>query len=274
MTRAEPEIAMLHGRALAIVREAGAIALDYFGDHANRVWDKGGGQGPVSEADLAVDDFLRRRLGALTPGYGWLSEETKDDLARLESPRLWIVDPIDGTRAFIRGRPHFSVAVALVEAGRPVLGIVHAPALDETYEATVGGGARLNGAPIRVTPRGDIAGCRMLVHRQLLLSRRWTIPWPEIETDMVNSIAYRIVLVAAGRFDACLTLNPKCDWDIAAAELILAEAGGRMTTHEGAGYVYNRPSPRHRDIVAAGPALHARLLDKIKDYAFPTPRKA
>ncbi len=273
MTPADPEIETLAADARAIVRDAGAIALDYFGARPNRVWDKGGAQGPVSEADLAVDAFLRDRLGALTPGYGWLSEETEDDLSRLEAPRVWTVDPIDGTRAFVRGRPHFTIAVALVEAGRPLLGIVYAPALDEMYEAILGGGARLNESAISVTTREQLAGSRILMHRQLLFSRRWTAPWPEVATDMVNSIAYRIALVAAGRFDACLTLNPKSDWDIAAAELILREAGGRMTTHEGKGYVYNRRRPRHRDVVAAGPALHARLIDKIRDYAFPTPRK-
>lgn len=250
---------------IAIVREAGALALKFFREGAE-VWDKGGNLGPVTEADLAVDAFLKDRLSALLPEAAWLSEETEDDPARLGASLVWIVDPIDGTRAFVKHKPYFAVSAALIENGAPVLGAVFAPALDELFEARKGAGAKLNGKPIKVGARRDIAGARLIAYRSLLDSKRWSEPWPEVETAMFNSIAYRMTLVADGRFDASVTLNPKSDWDIAAADLIVTEAGGVTTDSDGRAALYNAPDPRHRTVVTANPVLHAALLEKIKEF--------
>ncbi|MFQ5534053.1 MAG: 3'(2'),5'-bisphosphate nucleotidase CysQ [Sphingomonadales bacterium] len=258
-------LASLRGVFLDIVREGGAVAERFFHTGA-KAWDKGGKLGPVTEADLAVDALLKDRLTAALPEAAWLSEETADDPVRLGARYVWIVDPIDGTRAFVKKRPYFTVAAALVEDGVPVLGAVFAPMLNEMFEARKGHGARLNGVPIHVGRRTQIAGSRLLAYHQLLKSARWRKPWPEVELGMFNSIAYRIALVADGRFDGCLSLNPKSDWDVAAADLILAEAGGVLSGNDGARFVYNRKRPLHPNIVAANPAFHAGLLDKVRDY--------
>ena len=252
---------------LGIVAEAGALALTYFREGA-KIWQKDGHAGPVTEADLAVDALLRERLLALLPGAAWLSEESEDDPARLDAARLWIVDPIDGTRAFVRDEPYFAISVALVEDGATVLGAVFAPALGEMFEARAGHGARLNGTAIHVGAKADIAGIRLIAYRDLIESRRWRTPWPEVETAMFNSIAYRLALVAAGRYDACLTLSPKSDWDLAAADLILKEAGGIATARAAAPFLYNLPEIRHPNVIAANPALHKALIDKLEDFGF------
>jgi len=246
-------------RALLIeaVREGGALALGYFRTDI-RKWMKGG-DSIVTEADIAVNELLHARLAATRPGYGWLSEETEDAPQRLSRSRVWVVDPIDGTRAFARGKPHFVLSVALVENGRPVLGALFNPATGEFFEAAAGEGARLNGDPIRVSERDSIEGCRMAAHGAMFAHPGWAEPWPAMEFVERNSVAYRLALVACGQADAALALTFKNDWDLAAADLIIHEAGGRLTTHEGRELVYNREIPRHRSLLAAGPRLHGRL---------------
>lgn len=245
------------------VREAGAIALRYFHDGVES-WDKAPGD-PVSEADHAVDDFLRAMLTEARPGYGWLSEETADDPARLDRRRVWIVDPIDGTRAFLKGKREFTVCIALIEDGRPLLGAVYNPAREELFEARLGGGATLNGAAIRASTREDLDGARLLSGRRVFERAGWRGVPRSMQFDFINSIAYRMVLVGCGRYDVCLSLDAKSDWDIAAAELIVAEAGGRVSTARGEGFRYNRRETRHPSVVIAGPALHAFFLDWLKD---------
>lgn len=256
----EADAALMH-RA---VREAGAIALRYFQDEDLRSWDKNPGD-PVSEADHAVDDHLRELLTVARPDYGWLSEETADDPTRLGRRRVWIVDPIDGTRAFLKGRPEFTVCIALVEEGRPVLGAVFNPARDELFEARLGGGATLNGKPIRATTKATPDGARLLSGRRIFDRAKWRGVPRSLQFEFINSIAYRMVLVGCGRFDVCLSLDGKSDWDIAAAELIVTEAGGRVSTARGDGFRYNRRSTRHPSVVIAGPALHAFFIDWLKD---------
>ena len=247
-----------HALLLDAVRDAGALALDFFRGEV-RHWEKGPGD-PVSEADHAVNDLLEERLRSARPGYGWLSEESTDAPERLEAERLWVVDPIDGTRAFIRRRPEFTVAVALVEADRPVVGAVYNPATAEFFEAVAGGGARLNGEPIRVSAQATLEGARLLSGKRIFERAGWSAPPEGASFATINSIAYRVCLVAAGRHDACLSLTRKSDWDIAAAELILTEAGGVATTARGGGFVYNRPVPLHDSIITAGPALHGAIM--------------
>lgn len=249
------------------VRDAGALAMEFYkGEY--RSWMKAG-DSPVTDADIAVNDLLHRQLATARPDYGWLSEETEDDPVRLERDRVWVVDPIDGTRAFARGQPHFVVSVALVENGRPVLGAIYNPALDEFFEARLGQGARLNGQVIHVSERRDLEGCRMVAFAPMFKHPAWTTPWPEMDILERNSVAYRIALVACGGADAAIALNTKNDWDLAATQLILTEAGGLMTGHDGSPLIYNLPQPRHRSLVAAGPKLHAAIRERVGAIKLP-----
>lgn len=247
---------------LQAVREAGALALGYFGHQPEARLKPDGTQ--VSEADLAADAALKAHLLGARPAYGWLSEETPDDLDRLGRTSVWIVDPIDGTRAFLKEKPEWTVSAALVEHGRPVLAAVFNPARDELFSATKGQGARLNGEPIHVSDRDDIAGSRLVVSRSLLRRDVWDRPWPELETIWVNSIAYRLSLIAAGRCDGTLSLSAKSDWDLAAAHLLVHEAGGVITTRNGGEIFYNGAVPEHDSVVAAGPKLHKALLERTR----------
>ena len=242
------------------VREAGAIAKAIY-EKPHRTWSKTDGS-PVTEADLAVDRHLGERLRAARPGYGWLSEESEDDPARLGARRVFVVDPIDGTLAFVKRRPHFAVSAAVVEGESPVAACVFNPLTDECFTAAQGEGARLNGAPIRVTARAALEGCRMLASRNTLGSPRW-MPWPPMVTDVPNSIAYRVALVAGGVFDAAITMAATHDWDLAAADLIVREAGGIITSVEGVPPRYNRADIVQPSVLAAGPALHAEILSRL-----------
>jgi myo-inositol-1(or 4)-monophosphatase len=248
---------------VAAAREAGALAMRHFrGDIQS--WPKGA-DSVVSEVDLAVDRLLAERLGAARPDYGWLSEETKDDPARLACARTFIVDPIDGTRAFLKGEPHFTICIAVVEARRPIATVVYNPAREELYEAIAGGGARLNGTAIAAGRRTSIAGARVLGPRRLATAAAFAGLDPPIRIEYRNSMAYRIALVAGGAFDAALGLWGSHDWDLAAADLIVAEAGGRLTTHEGADYRYNGDKTRHPSMVCAGAPLHAALVAQLAE---------
>lgn len=241
------------------VREAGALALQYYGKSPKN-WLKDNNT-PLSEADLAVNDLLHDRLRTARPDYGWLSEETQDNADRLTCDHVWIVDPIDGTRAFLKGLPHWTISVALVAAGRPVLGAVFNPVENEFYHARINKGAMLNDKPIRTSDADTLSGCKLIVHDNVLKRDSWPKPWPELETGMRNSMAYRLCLVAQGRFDANLTMSPKSDWDIAAADLILHEAGGKVTNGNDENFIYNTVEFQHKPILAAGPKLHTQLLN-------------
>ena len=237
------------------MREAGKIALRFFGGHYKR-WTKEGGS-PVTEADLAVDAFLKDALRRARPAYGWLSEETPDDPARLKAHRVFVVDPIDGTAAFMKGRPHFTICAALVENTRPIAGVVFNPATEEFFTAALGHGAFLNGAPIEVGLRTEIAGCRMLGNKSVFTG------WPPMHIENVSSIAYRVALVAAGRFDAMVSLTSKRDWDLAAADMILSEAGGQLAGSDGKPLAYNRAPAMQGATVAAGPGLVKHLRAEL-----------
>ncbi|HXC55299.1 MAG TPA: 3'(2'),5'-bisphosphate nucleotidase CysQ [Rhizomicrobium sp.] len=255
----------------ASVREAGKIARGFFGGSYKR-WDKSKGN-PVTEADLAVDKFLRETLRAARPDYGWLSEETEDDTARLAATSVFVVDPIDGTIAFMKGKPHFTICAGVVTDGVPVAGAVYNPITEECFTARSGHGALLNGAPIHVHDRGAVEGCRMLADKAMLAHAAWNTPpnrpWPAMEIETRGSIAYRMVLVACGQFDAMLALSSKRDWDLAAAEIIAAEAGAVVTTHTGAALRYNRESTLKPSVVVAGPKLHAGLLERVSHINLP-----
>ena len=252
---------------LALMRDAVAdaamVALDIY-NQGFESWKKAGHQ-PVTDVDMAVNAHLETRLRRPRPDYGWLSEETRDDKSRFACKRVWVVDPIDGTRALLKGRPHFVISVALIEDNRPVIGLLHNPVSEEQYEAVAGRGATLNGAPIHVSDCRRIEDARMIMYADFVTSKRWRVPFPQVETGMVNSIAYRLALVATGQFDGCMTIRHKNDWDLAAADLIIREAGGIATDREGQPFQFNSKDTRHQGVVAAGPSLHRLLIEKLKD---------
>lgn len=243
------------------VREGGAIALRYFGKNPNAQKKSDGTS--VSEADFAVDTALRDILTRARPEYGWLSEETEDTPERLSRERVWVVDPIDGTRAFLKEKPEWTIAAALVEAGRPVVAAVYNPVREEFYHAVQDQGTWLNGAQVTASDPVPLEQCRLAASAELFRRKIWDRPWPPMTTQWVNSIAYRLALVAAGTFDGTLSLSQKSDWDLAAAELLVQEAGGRVTTNTGERLQYNSTHPRQEGVVAAGVALHGELLDRI-----------
>lgn len=249
------------------VREGGAIAKAAFGSKVE-TWDKSKGN-PVTEVDLAVDRRLNETLTAARPDYGWLSEESSDNEERLAKRRVFIVDPIDGTLAFIKHKPEFTICAAIIEAGRPTAAAIFNPCTDELYTAAKDRGAHLNARPIRVTAREALAGCRMLVAQDVIRHPAWPEPWPPMELGKRASIAYRLALVAAGEYDAMMALSTKHEWDLAAGDLIIAEAGGTVTTHTGAPIAYNQRIPNIRSILCAGPALHRQMLDRTENIRLP-----
>ncbi len=242
-----------------VVRQAGKIAKDAF--HANdaKVWDKVKGH-PVTDADIAVNDFLYKELMGARPGYGWLSEETKDDFSRHSCPRTFVVDPIDGTRAFIDRTDNFAVSVAIIEDGVSIVGAVYNPLKDEFYSAHLGGGATLNGKTISSSTRTKLEGAEMVGYPRKF--RR--LGFPPMRVRIANSMAYRIVLVACGKADATVSFTPKSDWDVAAAALIATEAGAIMTNLRGAKPQYDQDSTSGLGVICASPPLHALLLERVK----------
>ncbi len=216
---------------------------------------------PVSGADLAVDALLADRLCSARPDYGWLSEESPDDKVRLKRRRVFVVDPIDGTRAFVRGRPQWAVCIAVVEDGRPTAGVVHVAALSETYSASQGGGAFLNGKKISASATDRLEGCRMLGDEALFGHPAWPRPWPAMAITRHNAIAYRMVLVASGAFDAAVAMSPKSDWDLAASSLVASEAGAAVCDHKGRPLVFNTPAAKAPSMVCAAKGVFPLILE-------------
>jgi myo-inositol-1(or 4)-monophosphatase len=223
-------------------------------------WEKSPGN-PVSEVDLAVDRFLWERLKALDPNAGWLSEETVDSAERLLLPRVWVVDPIDGTRDFVRGRRGWAVSIALVEGGRPLLGVLDAPARDEHWSAASGGGATRNGLPVRAGRKDSLVGARVPADQL-----------PRTDSDLVavdkpNSIALRMAMVAADEADLVATLRWGFEWDIAAAALIAKEAGAIVTDARGQTLRYNSTKGEAFGVLATAPGIHAEAVSRLSQRA-------
>lgn len=245
------------------VRDAGALALTYFDEQKLHVKKKPDGS-EVSQADVAVDAALKLDLGTPRRGYGWLSEESEDTRERLGRQSIWVVDPIDGTRAFIRNVPEWTISAALVRDEEPVLGAVYNPVTGEFFHAIKGGGAYLNDTRIHIDDSKELAGARLIASGGLFRKPVWRDPWPDVETQWVNSVAYRLALVAANKAEATISLTPKSEWDIAAAALIVEEAGGRVTDHAGHGFRYNQPDPRVGSVVGAPPAIHHAIIERTR----------
>lgn len=218
----------------------------------------------MTNADLAADQLLHQRLRSARPDYGWLSEETADDPGRLDCRSLFVVDPIDGTRAFLKGQPWWSVAIAVVENGLPVAAVVFAPEAGETYAAAAGQGASRNSEAIRPSGAGELADCRMVGDPLVFGHWSWPQPWPPMRVEQRSSTAYRMCLVAAGDFDAAVAPVRKSDWDVAAGDLIAREAGCFVGDHTGEGFRYNRARPSQASLICATPALAPLILPLVR----------
>ena len=245
-----------------ICLEAGRMALRQWpgGGHVLESWEKEPGS-PVCTADLAVDAFLRRELCALLPAAGWLSEESVDHPERLARGLCWLVDPIDGTRDFIAGRTGWSVSVALVSAGKPLFGVLAAPARDETWSATAGQGAWLNGRRLAASTRTGLPGARVPAT---------TLPPEDVDLTTVerpNSIALRIAMVADDRADLVATLRWGFEWDIAAATVIAREAGAAVSDAFGHPLSYNKRDPRAFGVLVCSPGIHQAAVERLAERA-------
>ena len=249
-------------RLESIVRQAGRIAYGLWpgAGHTLRAWEKTPGS-PVCEADLEVDAFLKRELGALLPAAGWLSEETVDDPDRLTHDLIWLVDPIDGTRDFIRGRRGWAVSVALISAGRPLIGMMSAPARDEFWQGVSGKGSSRNGQRLTASMRQDFAEARVPADSLAKADRILTT------VDKPNSIALRVAMVAADEADLVATLRWGFEWDVAAAALIAREAGAAASDAFGKTLDYNKRDPRAFGLLVSAPDIHAAAVDHLAERA-------
>jgi myo-inositol-1(or 4)-monophosphatase len=259
----DPEDARLHdtNRLIAAVREAGALALKYVGSPL-KSWNKHG-DSPVTEADIAVDELLRARLSDPKTDYGWLSEESENKSSRLSKNRVWVIDPIDGTRAFLAGRTDWSISAALVEAGRPAIAVVYAPVSNEFFVAVSGQGATRNDAPMAVSAGSGLDGARTAGPRRIL--DQMTAQHPGlVAVPRIHSLALRLVRVAQGEIDTAIVGGNSRDWDLAAADLLVHEAGGTLTSLDGKPLTYNQPEPVHTVLVAAGRERHPALLKYVR----------
>ena len=242
---------------VAAAERAGDIARQFHGQNPD-VFDKGD-EGPVTEADLAIDKMLRETLLDARPGYGWLSEETEDDGARLDAETLFVVDPIDGTRAFIEGGRSFAHSLAVVRRGEVTAAAVFLPLKDRMYAAAAGQGATLNGAAL--TARGDaLEQAEILTTKANLTEAHWPRGVPPIKRVYRPSLAYRMALVGEGRFAGMMTFRPTWEWDIAAGALIITEAGGALSDGHGAPLKFNNPTPQVAGVIGAAAPVHEGLL--------------
>lgn len=264
----DPENRSLLEPLATTLREAGALALKSF-RRPIRSWIKGGNS-PVSEADIAIDSLLHERLLTLAPHCGWLSEETEDDPARLAATRVWIVDPIDGTRAFLAGLPDWTISVALATKGRPVLAALYAPVTDELFVASAGAGATRNGHPIAATSGEELAGARIAGPKRYL-EQVSTIDPTIVPEPKVHSLALRLTRVAQGKIDIAFASHHSHDWDLAAADLLVHEAAGTLTTFGGEILTYNQRELTHGALIAAGRRRHRTVSELIRDRTFDHP---
>jgi myo-inositol-1(or 4)-monophosphatase len=262
----EPTALLARELLVEAAREAGALALGFFrlgARTAAEVHTKSGGS-PVTAADYAADALLKDRLERAFPEAGWLSEETADDVERLDRRSLLVVDPIDGTRAFVAGDPRWAVSAALVRDGRPVAGVIHAPALGETYAAALDRGATLNGGLLSRSARPDAAPLRGAGPKPILAGMERKLGGVIEIAPKIPSLAYRFCLAARGELDFAVASPDSHDWDIAAADLVLAETGRRLVGAEGRPLAYNRADVRRKALLAAPESLAPRLLEAFR----------
>lgn len=242
---------------------AGRVATSFVGATTQR-WDKPGGAGPVTEADLAVNDLLHSVLRLARPNYGWLSEETDDTEERLSDEYVFIIDPIDGTRSFVEGSSTWAHSIAVAKNGAITAAVIYLPLRNRLYAAGLDAGATLNGEPIQVTDTPNVSDADILATKPSMIAKHWVSnSEPTFKRSHRPSLAYRLGLVAQGRFDAMITLRPSWEWDIAAGALIVSEAGGTCSDQKGRPLQFNNPDPRLNGVVAGGPLVHTALIDTL-----------
>jgi myo-inositol-1(or 4)-monophosphatase len=258
LTLPERDLALLTQAA----RDAGRIALRFW-KREPKVWDKGGDHGPVTEADLAVNDMLKSALCPARPDYGWLSEETPDTPARLSCEHVFIIDPIDGTRAFIAGEETFAHSLAVAHRGRVTAAVVFLPALDRIYTASATAPPLCDGQQMTASRRDRLEGADILTTKASLAPEKWPGGVPDIHRSFRASLAYRLCLAGEGRHDGMLTLRPAWEWDIAAGSLIAQRAGAVVTDRHGAALRFNTPAAQADGVLALPPAPHADALRRL-----------
>lgn len=258
-----PEQSLDRDAVVAATQEAAALAMTSWRDGATpdaKVWEKSKGD-PVSDIDMAVDALLKTRLMAILPGAGWLSEETVDDPARLDARLLWLVDPIDGTRDYVRGRSGWCVSVALIADGKPVFAVMAAPAQNKLWVAAASEGVSCNGDRLIGSSRADFIGSRVPAD-----------DLPKIDRDLVtvtkpNSIAMRMTMVACDRADLVASLRWGHEWDIAAAHLMAQEAGAVVTDALGKPILYNKREPWDFGLICCAPGIHGAAVKRLAERA-------
>ena len=224
-------------------------------------------QSPVTSADLAVNHILRSHLLTRFPQDGWLSEESPDDATRLQKARVWVIDPIDGTKAFMRGEPEFCISVALVEEGRPVVAAIFNPSTDELFSATRGGGLHLNHEPVAQQELRKDQPPVLAVSPWEHHLGRFKLLEAQVASRPMRSIAWALALVASGRIHAVATFEPENEWDVAAGALLIDEAGGAMHDGDGQALGFNRPEPRHQGIIATHSSCPERVARQLRALA-------
>ena len=255
MPESEADLALL----LRAARAGGEVAMAHVAVPLD-ITDKPDGAGPVTQADLAVNARLSDVLRTERPDYGWLSEESAHDPHRAAAPATFVIDPIDGTRSFIGRERTWAISIAVVRDGRPVAVVVHMPAMGFTYSASAGGGAHRDDRPLQASRAEGLAKARVLATKPSMRSEHWEGDPPELHRSHRPSLAYRLCLVAEGRFDAMFTFRPSWEWDIAAGALICAEAGATVTDSWGAPLVFNSPEALTPGVICAAPGLHDALM--------------
>ncbi len=250
-----PELAL----AKKAARAAGEILRGYWRRGSYEIGSKGH-DNPVTAADLEADRAIKKLLRDPFPGYGWLSEETADNDDRLKCRRVWIVDPLDGTKEFIKGIAEFAVAIALVEDGVPVLGVTYNPIKREMYWAARGVGCHLNTRRVRVTRKRTLKRATVLASRSETARGEWQLFSGMLKVSPTGSVAYKLAMVAAGKADATFTRSPKSEWDIASGAALVVEAGGTITDIKGREIRFNQRNVKLEGLIADNTALHAALM--------------
>ncbi len=250
--------------AVSAAREAGAVIRALYGTQLE-VTKKGDREAsPLTEADTRANEILHRRIAEAFPADGWMSEETRDTPERLQKSRVWIVDPLDGTREFIRNIPELAVCLGLVEDGVPIVGVTYNPIRDEMFAAARGMGATRNGQVVRVSAEGDLRRAVVLASRSETGRGEWDRFRGRFEVESCGSVAYKLALVGAGQASATFTLSPKNEWDVCSSACVIECAGGRVTELDGRPVRYNRPEPKLRGLVATNGVLHDELLELLQ----------
>ena len=247
-----------------ITRAAGEEIMKYY--HSTYEVEDKSPDNPVTDADYAADTLLKQRLTARLPSAGWLSEETVDNAERLDQEYVWVVDPLDGTKEFVMGIPEFSVSVALVHQGEPVLGVIYNPATKELYTAVRGEGVFLNGQSATVSKRSELSGARVDASRSEMKRGEFEPFAALVETNVMGSIAYKLARVAAGQADATWSRGPKNEWDICAGALLVQEAGGQCVNLDTTPFTFNRPNPKVKGIIASNNLLYDEILEALAPH--------